>query len=60
MATNPRIPSEPRNTKGKPQIVPQRPAKKWPGAAPGVAFALIVAAALLAGDALLAREEGAR
>lgn len=48
MATNPRIPSEPSNTSTKPQIVPPRPAKKWPGAAPGVVFALIVAAALIA------------
>jgi len=49
MATNPRIPPEPRNSGDrKPQIVPPRPERKLAGANGGVIFALLVAAALIA------------
>jgi hypothetical protein len=49
MATNPRIPSNPPRTGNKrPEIVPPLAKKKWPGAGPGVAFGIIVAAALIA------------
>jgi len=49
MATNPRLPSDPQDSSNrKPQIVPPGPARKTPGAGPGVVFALIVAAALFA------------
>ena len=50
MATNPRIPSDPRIPEKKgPEVVPPRLSPKRPGSGvPGVLFAIVVAAALIA------------